>query len=204
MIDFYLEHRELDAPYLAFFTGIGCTAISLGWYRLTRRFFVLKSGRMYREVLRTVFKNDIVRMRLGEDVKTRTLQRMQRYGRETIGETTVAPNFRYVSFLPARLRYRKEKDGWAKYWQPRRLQVTVWVEGSQGGGLVTAEVEQMLRGEYDDVNVCVVDLLDKGEQLLVRPSTEIGKRKNDLNSLEEEKTGLSQERDLLSKTVNKY
>ena len=113
-------------------------------------------------------------------------------------------NFRTVSFLPASLRYRPKKDSWARYWQPRRLQIGVWIQGSKGGGLVQAEVEQSLRAEWDEVNVCTVELLDQGDQIIVKPHYDSRKaRSGEILSVREERLGFSEERDLLSREVKK-
>lgn len=225
LIDFFLEQREADAPYLAFFTGAACTLTSAALYRVTRRAYALSARRMYREVLHTVFRNEAVRERLGEDVRARTLRRMARYNKSIpVGTaaaadiapvqlqgafaapftSVVAPYYRYASFLPFTPAYRPTREAWFKYFQPRRLQLSFYVEGSLGGGVVTAEVEQALRGEYDDVTACVLDLLTSGEQLIVQPHYDVLKESTSrVIDAKDEPKGYSTERDLLSKKVRK-
>lgn len=216
LVDFFLEHREGDAPYLAFLLGAATTVVSVGVYKVGRRAFVLKPARMYKEAMRMVLSSEAVKERLGDDVRAVTLQRMARsastkkssapFSSSSSSSSSTPPmmNFRTVSFLPASLRYRPTKDSWARYWQPRRLQVSVWIQGSKGGGLVQAEVEQALRAEWDEVNVCTVELLEQGEQIIVKPHYDTRKAKSgEISSLREEKLGFSEERDLLSQEVRK-
>lgn len=221
LVDFFLDHRPDDAPFLAFFLGCGTTVLALGAYKLGRRVFVLKAGRMYREALKVAMANDAVRAQLGEDVRAVTLKRMAKSTKSpsaSVGSpsssasgspsssSSLPPSvhFRSASFLPGSLRYRPAKESWSRYWQPRRLQVQVWLEGSRAGGLMQAEVEQTLRAEWDEVNVCTVDLLGKGEQIVVKAHYDTRKQHTgDMASVREEKLGFSEERDLLSKEAKK-
>ena len=81
LTDFYLEHREVDAAPLSFLTGAGCTLLSLLGWKVGRRAFQIKAGRAYRQILRTAWNSEEVRAKLGEDVRAKTIARMQRYGR---------------------------------------------------------------------------------------------------------------------------
>jgi len=185
-------------------------------YRAGRRLVLLRAARSYRQLLRTVFASADVRERLGDDVRKQTLARMQRYGRNHAWETAgtsgaaaakamVAPNLRLVSFLPQGFAYRPHRDAWARYWRSRRLHFLVYVCGSRGGALVTAEVEQSLRGE-DQTTLLALELVDRGEQLVLtgRDLAKEGKRKQDLMDKQEEAVGATRGKDLLSRTVVKH
>ena len=199
----------MDAPFLSFITGALCTLGGLALYRVGRRFFVLNGARSYRQLLRTLFQSPEVRTALGEDVRKATLARMQRYGRnhtyERVGAAqtahaapipaggVVAPHYRRVCYLPAGPCYRSAKDGWARYWRSRRLQFSLHLVGSRASGLVSAEIEQALRGEFDNTNLLVVDVLDRGEQVVLTRHWDERKRKQDLTDTDDQRMGISRD-----------
>lgn len=213
LIDFYIEQREMDAPFLSFITGALCTLGGLALVRAGRRLFVLNGARTYRQLLRTLFQSAEVRSALGEDVRRATLARMQRYGRnhayERVGAAqpaqaqaaaaplpaggVMAPHYRRVCYLPAGPCYRSAKDGWARYWRSRRLQFSLHLTGSRGGGLVSAEFETPLRGEFDNTNLLVVDVLDRGEQILLSRHWDERKRKQDLLDAHDQRAGIDRD-----------
>jgi len=81
LCDFYEENRPIDAAPLSFLTGAAATLLAMAVWRVGRRAFRLKSARAYRTLLRTLWAHPDVRAKLGEDVRAKTIQRMQRYGR---------------------------------------------------------------------------------------------------------------------------
>ena len=217
LVDFYLEEREIDAPYLSYITGAAASLLAVATYRFSRRLFLLRASRAYRTVLKTAFTSETVRARLGEDVRRHTIARMQRYGRNhafdgapTLGtpEATashasylaslssahVAPNLRYVSFIAQAPSNRPWRDAWPRWFSSRRLQFMVGlhgqspVDGRPVAGVLQAETEHSLRNDWEVINVALLDCLESGEQIvLVKHGAAERKRKQDLMDPQDEK-----------------
>lgn len=238
LVDFYLEEREIDAAYLSYLTGAATSLLAVATYKFSRRLLLLRASRAYRTVLKTAFSSEAVRLRFGDDVRARSIQRMQRYGRNhafdapptlatpeatashaayiaSLPSPHVAPHMRYVSFIAQAPASRPWRDAWPRWFTSRRLQFIVAlhgqspVDGRPVAGVLQAETEHSLRNDWEQINVMLVDCLERGEQIVVvKHGAAERKRKQDLMDPQDEHTaggggGVMRDREILSKTIVK-
>jgi hypothetical protein len=185
------ELADANAPYVSFAIGSACTLAALALARLARPLLAARVARLYRQVLRRVFKSREVQALLGSDVQRRTLARMARARRplpdaalpSALSELRTAgvegdavdtapaavqhaPHLRLCYLSPPRFHVRPALDGWRRYFQPRTLHVLVGVEGGVGAArrcaLVSARVEQPWSGEGELLASVTVTAIDTG------------------------------------------
>lgn len=120
VLDFFATLNFLDIGEVAFITGLlsGFGLVACGW--AGTRFLRLRPEPIYQHALRRLNNDAIVR--------------------QYMGHTIEAGSFRAYSFVPGTLRMTQEQrqkaaaaTGIAKYWQPKRLQMSVAQIGGGGG-----------------------------------------------------------------------
>ena len=152
-----IRHAEtLEFTYVA---GAAVLASTLGFFALARRAIPSPLAPLYRLALRRVRKDPQIRQELGHRLRfgstfpssppslatPTTSPSTSSPSSSSSASSILASGFRLVTRLPAGPRWSAEPGvtywGWERYWQPRRTQFVVTVEGERGRGVMLAQVD---------------------------------------------------------------
>jgi len=144
-----VEYDKYEAPYMGYCYGIVTAGMIWSIYTIATRFLAISPVLSYRRVLKRVLHDPLIQGELGKKLRP--------------------GKYRAYSFVPGGLKIRGMKSGeysgWTRWLRPRKIQLVFDIQGDQGQGLITAEVDTT--PDYTDIHyISMYNLVSKNRMLI--------------------------------------